>query len=129
MGLFMDDHLGSGKDFDAVFNFLHEHYFPRVAFGPVCLNQDKLNLFCSELEAIGFSASDGQLCPSSKHWDKIKNWPIPTSRTDVDDFIYLTPFLRMFIPGRAEHFILLKESYQKQETVSLKSGEKSARKI
>jgi hypothetical protein len=58
IGLFIDNHIGLGKDFKVVFNFLHKLYFPQVAFGLVCLSKDKLNLFCSKLDTIGFLALD-----------------------------------------------------------------------
>jgi hypothetical protein len=96
---FMDDHLGAATDFEAMYTFLHEKYFPRVAFGPICLSEAKLNLFFSELETIGFTAQGGMMRPGLKHRNKVRDWPTPTNRAEVDDFLYLTPFLRMFIPG------------------------------
>jgi hypothetical protein len=34
---FVDDHLGAAVAYQTLFDFLHEQYFPRVAFGPVYL--------------------------------------------------------------------------------------------
>lgn len=34
---FVDDHQGAATTFDGLFDFLHDGYFPRVAFGPVYL--------------------------------------------------------------------------------------------
>lgn len=33
----------------------------------------------------------------------------------MEAFVWLTPFMRMFIPGRAEHALVLKESYMEEK--------------
>jgi hypothetical protein len=55
--LFMDNHLGGFMDFDTQFRFLHEKYFPRIAFGPVYLSGRKTNAFCNFLNILGFTNS------------------------------------------------------------------------
>ncbi|KAI9771529.1 MAG: hypothetical protein M1840_002149 [Geoglossum simile] len=54
---FMDDHIGGFQDFDSQFTFLHEKYFPRVAFGPVYLSGPKTKAFCTSLDLVGFTES------------------------------------------------------------------------
>ena len=44
-GVYMDDHLGAARDFNAMFEFLHKIYFPRVIFGPVYLFGKKTQAF------------------------------------------------------------------------------------
>ena len=51
------------------------------------------------LEPLGFEGSRGGLKPSAKHRNKIEQMPIPTSREELDAFLWLTPFLRIFISG------------------------------
>lgn len=35
-------------------------------------------------------------------------------RSELDAFLWLTPFLRIFIPGRAQLVMTMKEAYQEQ---------------
>ena len=125
---FMDDHLGAAKSFDAMYTFLHEKYFPRIAFAPLSLSPSKAFFFFTSLDVIGFSATANGLRPSNKHRNRVALWPRPQSRQEVEDFLYLTPFLRIFIPGRADHAQVLKRSYQKEVPLPLKSGRESVRK-
>ena len=106
--IFMDDHAGSAKDYDSVFEFLAADYFPRVAFEPIYLSGPKTNLSASSLELLGF---EGGIRPSLKHRRKILDWPTPQNRAELDAFLWLTPFLRIFIPGRSELVMEMKRSY------------------
>ncbi len=53
--LFMDDHIGATIFFEAMFEFLHHHYFSRTIFGPVCLAPHKTFIFTDQLDFIGFT--------------------------------------------------------------------------
>ena len=112
--IFMDDHAGSAKSFEALYNFLANQYFPRVAFGPIYLSGPKTNLFMSSLELLGFEGNSNGIRPSLKHREKISNWAVPTNRAELDAFLWLTPFLRIFIPGRSELVMIMKEAYMIQ---------------
>lgn len=72
-GLYMDDHLGSAKTFEDMIQFLHETYFPRVAFEPVYLTGKKTFAFDDKLDILGFEGTNEGLRPSTKHRDKVKN--------------------------------------------------------
>ena len=111
--IFMDDHSAAATDFESMFAFLHEQYFPRVAFGPVYLSGPKTKIFAEDLELLGFQGNAEGLRPSLKHREKIQQWPIPTNRAELDAFLWLTPFLRIFIPGRAQHVLEMKKAYLK----------------
>ena len=126
--LFMDDHMAGFTTYEAQFNFLMNHYFPRVAFGPVYLVGPKTHAFADSLEMVGFQGSAEGLRPSIKHRERIRNWPTPRTKDELDAFIYLTPFLRVFIPGRAEHVQRLKEAYLKEEEVPLTGAKSKGRK-
>ena len=109
--VFMDDHAGSATDYDTMFEFLSTKYFPRVAFGPVYLAGAKTFVFTNQLDVLGFQGSADGIRPSIKHREKVENWPTPTNRAELDAFLWLTPFLRIFIPGRAEHVLNMKLAY------------------
>ncbi|KAF6238760.1 hypothetical protein HO173_003267 [Letharia columbiana] len=124
--LFMDDHVRSARTFDDMFRFLHKKYFPRVAFGPVYLSGHKTHLFTDSLEMVGFTGGPEGLRPSAKHRQRAMHWKEPTNREELDAIIWITPFLRMFIPGRAELVIRLKKAYLKEEEVELESGNRES---
>ena len=94
----MVDRIEAAKIFDAMYAFLSDSYFPRVAFGPVYLSGKKTKAFMNILELLGFEGSRGRLRPSAKHWNKIEQMPVPTSRKKLDAFLWLTLFLQIFIP-------------------------------
>jgi hypothetical protein len=103
----VDDSYGSATDFDTMLNFLHEKFFPRCAFGPMYLKPSKSFFFFPSLEFLGLEGNLTGLRPSLKKRDQILGWPTLQCQEEVEAFLYLTPFLRRFIPGRAEHHRIL----------------------
>ena len=59
--------------------------------------------------AVEKGYADG-LRPPVKHREKVENWPIPTTRAELDAFLWLTPSLRICIPGRAAHVLEMKKA-------------------
>ncbi len=53
--LFMDDHIEAAIFFEAMFDFLHHHHFPRAIFGPVYLASHKVFIFTDQLDFVGFT--------------------------------------------------------------------------
>ncbi len=86
----MDDHIGAAIFFEAMFDFLHYYYFPRVIFGPVYLAPHKTFVFSDQLDFVGFTADKNGLRPSIKQRERIKHWPTPTSKEEVEAFLWLT---------------------------------------
>jgi hypothetical protein len=99
----VDDSYGSATDFESMFTFLHEKFFPRCTFGPMYLKPSKSFFFFPTLEFLGLEGDTAGLRPSLRKREQILSWPTPQSQDEVKAFLYLTPFLRRFIPGRAEH--------------------------
>ena len=91
--LFIDDHIRAVVSFEAMYTFLHEKYFLRVAFRPLSLVPAKSQFFFDLIDVIGFSVGQDGLRLSAQHRDRVANWPTLTCKSDVDDFIWLTPFL------------------------------------
>jgi hypothetical protein len=114
----VDDSYGSATDFDTMFTFLHESFFPRCAFGPMYLKPSKSFFFFPSLEFLGLEGNLTGLRPSLKKRDQILGWPTPQCQEEVEAFLYLTPFLRRFIPGRAEHHRILSGSKDKSAPFS-----------
>ena len=65
-----------------------------------------------------------------KHGEQIRHWPTPTTHAEVGAFLWLTPFLRIFTPGRAQYAIIIKQFYLEEVSVelTLASSKKSVRK-
>ena len=109
--IYMDDYVRATKSFDAIFKFLHTRYFPRFAFGPVYLAEKKTRIFNNHLQILSYEGGNRALRPSTKHRQQVLKWPIPINRAELDKFLWLTPFLRIFISGRVAHIMKLKEAY------------------
>lgn len=121
--LFMDDYMRAAISFEAMVEFLHTSYFSQAAFGPVYLSGHKTNVFADSLEMVEFTESLEGLRPAVKHRERAMNWKVPTNCKELDAIIWITPFLRVFIPGRAEHVIRLKKAYFWEEQVDLGHNE------
>lgn len=107
----VDDSFVSAVDFEEEIRVWHEVIFPRIAFGPIYLKGSKCAFSMKTLDMTGLEGSVQGLRPSLEKRNKIGAWPTPLCREDVEAFAYLTPFLRRFIPGRAEHVRVMKLAY------------------
>lgn len=54
-----------------------------------------------------------------KHRNWIWHQLTPTCQAEVETFLWLTSFLRIFIPGQAQHALILKQFSPKKETIEL----------
>lgn len=75
----MDDHIEVATIFNVMYIFLHNSYFPWVAFRPVYPSAKKKKAFMDTLELLGFERRRGGLRPPAKHRNKIEQMPVPTS--------------------------------------------------
>ena len=83
----------------------------------------KTHVFVDSLEMVGFTGGAYGLRPAVKHRERAMSWKEPTNRQELDAIIWLTPFPRYFIPGRAEHVIRLKKAYLQEVPVELSGGQ------
>ena len=109
----MDDSYGSSQDFRSMFDFLHREFFPQCVFGPVYLKPVKSFFFFHSLEFVGLEGAGQGLRPSLQKRNKILDWPTPQSIEEVNAFCFLTPYLRRFIPERAELVAIMKKMRDK----------------
>lgn len=112
--MYIDDHIGAVKTFYVMYAFLNDSYFSRVVFGPVYLLEKKTKVFMDTLEFLGFEKSRGRLRPLAKHQNKIEQMPVPTLQEEFDVFLWLIPFLQIFIPGQVGLVMKLKKTYLRQ---------------
>jgi len=104
----IDDSYGSATTFEAMYQFLHTRFFPRCSWGPMYLKDSKSCFFSDSLSFVGLEAGPNGLRPSLRKRETVLRWPTPMSQEEVEAFCYLTPFLRRFIPGRAELVRIMK---------------------
>jgi hypothetical protein len=111
---FVNDHSETETTYEALFKFLHEHYFFRAVFELIYLSSKKIIAFIEELNMIDFIEESNELRSSIKHRIKIMKWLIFINRVELNDFLWLTSFLRQFISERANHVLIMKKAYMIQ---------------
>ena len=107
---FVDDDFGGFPNFKSQFDFLHNHYFPQLAWAKLSLQGRKCGFFLDKISPLGYSSNGSGLRPSLDKAGAIRDYPRPTNANEVEAFVYMTIYLRQFIPGRAEHARILKEA-------------------
>src|SRR5882724_2705551 len=90
------DHI---KHIDAVMKFLQK----------ACLycNPNKCKFFQHEVDFLGHHISQCGIEPNSSKIDKVLNWLIPKSATDVRGFLGLVCYVSIFLPKLANHTCIL----------------------
>ena len=59
---------------------------------------------------------------SVKCRERFMNWPTPTNRQEFDAFIWLTPFLQIFMLRWLKHVLKFQEAYLRQEKANIKAS-------
>ncbi|KAG5725077.1 hypothetical protein E4T56_gene10250 [Termitomyces sp. T112] len=70
-------------------------------------NLQKSTLFARELQFLGHIISKEGIQPDLRKVDKVAEWPVPTTATNIRGFLGLTQYLSPFIPALAEHTSVL----------------------
>ena len=109
---FVDDDFGAHEDFRSLFNFLHSYYFPRLIWARITLKESKSGFFLEKIHPLGYASDGSGLRPSLDKVKAIRDYPRPTNLAEIEAFLYMTIFLRQFIPGRVEYARLMKKAIQ-----------------
>jgi len=115
---FFDDDMGANTSFETQLGFLHDHYFPRMHWAKMVLNPAKSHFFMPRIEMLGLQADGRGVRPGNDKLGKFKEYPTPTCEKELDQFEYMTTYLRKFIPGRAEHFRIMRKAVVKVPELS-----------
>jgi len=107
---FFDDDMGATTSFEAQLNFLHDQYFPQIHWAKLVLNPAKSHFFMPKIEMLGLQADGNGIRPANDKLRAFRNYPTPTGEKELDQFEYMTTYLRKFIPGRADHFRIMRKS-------------------
>jgi hypothetical protein len=119
---FVDDDMGAAVSFDDQLRFLHDSYFPRIAWAKLTLSPAKSAFFMPRVEGLGFVGGPLGLRPSADKVKAIRDYPVPTNEAEIDKFLFMTTYIRKFIPGRAEYARIMKEAVIKVAESIPRSG-------
>ena len=125
---FVDDDVGGARTFEDMFQFLHEHYFPRLKWARLTLNPKKCKFFVPRIQILGHQRDVSGIRPSEDKLRAFREWPSPQSKAELDRFLYMLPFLKNYIPGRADKSTLLKTAMVEEVTTSICAGKKRTRR-
>ncbi|KAG0135515.1 hypothetical protein HOY82DRAFT_479807 [Tuber indicum] len=89
----MDDDFGAFSTFTSQFNFLHNHYFPRLAWARLTLKGSKSGFFLDRIEPLGYRSDGSGRRPSIDKVGTIRDWPRPKNTAEVEAFLYMTIYL------------------------------------
>lgn len=100
---FIDDDFAAHTTPAAQLEFIHYWYFPCLCWARMTLKPSKCGFLLDEIEPLGFRTMGKGLRPSLDKECAIREYPIPTNQEELERFLFMTTFLRYFIPGRADH--------------------------
>lgn len=84
---------------EKVLNALREHHLHA--------SLKKTTLFAVELDFLGYYISYHSIEADFKKVERILNWPVPWSSSDVHSFLGLIQYVASFLPNLAEFTLLL----------------------
>ena len=96
---FLDDDYGTATDFMSLMWFLHELYFPRLSWPRLTLKPTKTKFFSTSIGLLGYELNTGGLRPSIDKVGKIRDFSVPTNKKELESFLYMTLYLKRYIPG------------------------------
>jgi RNase H-like domain found in reverse transcriptase/Reverse transcriptase (RNA-dependent DNA polymerase) len=70
-------------------------------------NPNKCNFFQREVDFLGHHISERGIEPNYSKVEKILNWPVPKSSTDIRAFLGLVRYISVFLPKMADHTCIL----------------------
>ena len=85
---YMDDFFGGFPDFESLFKFLKDHFFPRVEWARLLLSFRKLRLFMEQIKALGVGhCIGGGVKILDERIARIIQWPVPKDQSTVRAFL------------------------------------------
>ena len=70
----------------------------------------KTGFFLDRINPLGFVLKGEGLRPSEDKVAAIREYPTPKDLDELNKFLWMTTFLRHFIPSRADHAVVLKQA-------------------
>jgi len=118
---YLDDIIVFANSFEEHLRRLEE-VFMRIESAGLKLKPTKCELFKKETTYLGHVVGEDGVKTDPKKIEKVDNWPVPETPTEVKSFLGLASYYRRFVPGFAS---IAKPLYQLTEN-NLKSFEWTA---
>ena len=101
--MFQDDGAAGYSSKEELFDFLHDHLFPRIKWAKFNLAWGKVKLFVTKVKHLGmiFEAG-GKISIDPARTEKIVNYPTPMNSTNVRSFIQACQITRPHIKNFSE---------------------------
>jgi hypothetical protein len=127
---FVDDDGGGADTMQNLIEFLHTHYFPRLAWARLRLNPAKAKFGSANVRILRHMRAMGGVRPSADKMKAFRDWLTPTEPKELERFLAALPFLKMYILGRADLMSRLKTASQTEPGIMrTKKGKAVNRKI
>ena len=126
---YLDDDLGGASSFEGLMDFLHNHYFPRLAWAKLTLNPKKCMFFSSKIQILGHQRDELGLRPSVDKLGMFREWPVPQTKEEIMRFCYMLPFLKHYIPGRADLTAIIKKAIVEEKVKVVRDGNRQPLKL
>ena len=94
--VYLDDIIIVGKTFQHHLHNLRE-VFNRVRDAGLKLKPSKCDLCCKEVRFLGHIVSPNGVRTDPAKTDKVADWPVPTTRKEVQQFLGLANYYRRFV--------------------------------
>lgn len=107
---FVDDDSGGADTLDVMLDFLMTYYFLRLFWANIRLNPAKAFFACDYIKVLGHARTTDRIRPSASKITTMMEWPTPSEPKEVERFLASLPFLKAYIPGRADITRILKTS-------------------
>ena len=125
---FVDDDIGGANSYDDLISFLHVHYFPRLIWARLTLNPAKCAFFVPRVKILGHQRDEKGIRPSEDKLGMFREWPVPTNKDEIMRFLNTLPFLKAFIPGRADYSAILKAAIVEESVTIKRNGKQQSSK-
>lgn len=100
---YTDDLFGGFRSFQEQYNFLRQHFLPRVEWARLRLSFKKLQLFAESIKALGVTHHVGGLITILEdRIKKITTWPVPSDQSGVRAFLGVVGITRRWVKNFAE---------------------------
>lgn len=122
LGSFMDDDAMGGIGLDTMFAFLHDHYFPRLAWARLSLNPEKSTFFALAIDILRHKRVPRGLRPGLDMLSAFRGWPTPENEGELMKFLDTPPWVDQFLPGRSDKIRSLKSALAKEKVPVAREG-------
>ena len=100
---YVDDFFGGFDSWESQYDFLKDHFLPRLEWGLLRLSFKKLRVFMSAIKALGIThCTGGEVRIIDERVARIAKWPLPCDKTRVRAFLGVVGITRRWVRNFAE---------------------------